>query len=205
MERYTTEGLMRLLDIDPSRIVGIDLETTGLDPAKDEILEVGIVDGNGEVLFDHRVRPHAVLSWPYAERLTGISRADVAGEPSIGDFRGCIEDVLSRAELLVGYNLAFDMRFLRAADVAVPNAPCYDVMREFAAVAQRRDRRGRLCWQKLGACARHYGVTFEPHGAVSDIRATMECFRKMLHDDGSRYTAPGTVPYLRVVHRRCTR
>jgi DNA polymerase-3 subunit epsilon len=39
------------------RTVFLDLETTGLDPRTDEILEIGILDDAGRVLLDSLVRP----------------------------------------------------------------------------------------------------------------------------------------------------
>lgn len=39
-----------------SRIV-IDTETTGLDPEKDELLQVSIIDDEGNVLFNSLFRP----------------------------------------------------------------------------------------------------------------------------------------------------
>lgn len=44
-----------------------DLETTGLNPDKDEILEAAIVTTDGEILFESRFKPETVKEWPGAQ------------------------------------------------------------------------------------------------------------------------------------------
>jgi DNA polymerase III epsilon subunit-like protein len=51
----------------PVRTVFLDLETTGLDPRTDEIVEIGILDEDGRVLLDTLVRPVRHRSWPDAQ------------------------------------------------------------------------------------------------------------------------------------------
>ena len=54
------------------RTVFLDLETTGLDPRTDEILEIGILDDAGRVLLDSLVRPERHRRWPGAEAIQGV-------------------------------------------------------------------------------------------------------------------------------------
>ncbi|ESQ14925.1 MAG: hypothetical protein N838_30690 [Thiohalocapsa sp. PB-PSB1] len=53
--------------------VYLDLETTGLHPSRDEIVEIGILDDQGQPLLDTLVRPIRHTSWPEAEYNNGIS------------------------------------------------------------------------------------------------------------------------------------
>lgn len=198
---YASGQIAELLRIDSRDIRGIDLETTGLNPKSDEIIQIAIIDGDGGVLFSSFVMPERCVSWPNAERLTGISPSDVACSPTIGKRSNEIGASLRGAKLLVGYNLRFDLAFLRASGIPVPDTPQFDVMREYAVVAQRRDRSGRLLFRSLSECARHYGVDLVAHDATSDIRATMQCFHRLMQDDGARYAVPGTLPYLIAAER----
>lgn len=199
MSWYVSGQISKLLCLDPRRVRGVDLETTGLNPASDEIIQVAVIDGTGEELFCSLVRPMKHTSWPVAERLTCISPSDVARCPAIDQCGNEIVAALNGARLLVGYSLRFDLEFLRSSGVAVPDVPQFDVMREYAVVAQCRDRFGRFQFRSLSECARHYGVEFVAHDALSDIRATMMCFHRLLQDDGTRFAVPGTLPYLRAV------
>ena len=98
-----------------------------------------------------------------------------------------LNEIFSRARVLVAYNLEFDLEFLEAAGVRVPVCPRFDVMKEFAPVAGKWDERhGDWRWVKLGQCAGHYGYRFEAHDALEDARVTLHCFNAMLSDD-----APG--------------
>ena len=55
-----------------------DLETTGLNPAEDEILEAAIVTTDGDILFESRFKPACVTEWPKAQNVNGISPEMVA-------------------------------------------------------------------------------------------------------------------------------
>ena len=58
-----------------------DLETTGLNPAEDEILEAAIVTTDGDILFESRFKPACVTEWPKAQNVNGISPEMVADAP----------------------------------------------------------------------------------------------------------------------------
>ena len=60
-----------------------DLETTGLNPAEDEILEAAIVTTDGNILFESRFKPACVTEWPKAQNINGISPEMVADAPGI--------------------------------------------------------------------------------------------------------------------------
>lgn len=50
-----------------SKAIIFDTETTGLDPRKDEILTLSVIDGDGKTLWDRAYRPSNVTVWPQAE------------------------------------------------------------------------------------------------------------------------------------------
>ena len=65
--------------------VAIDLETTGLDPARDAIIEVGAVTFRGNDVieeFTSLVNPLRDIP-PFVSQLTGITDAMVADAPSL--------------------------------------------------------------------------------------------------------------------------
>ncbi len=96
--------------------VAFDLETTGLNSQKDEIIEIGAVlmQGGKELArFQSFVDPHRKLERITTE-LTGITDAMLKGAPSLKEILPqFLEFVGSRP--LVAHNADFDTGFLRAA------------------------------------------------------------------------------------------
>lgn len=98
--------------------VVVDLEMTGLNPAKDRILEIGAVkveDGEITDTFHRMVNPKMKLSDEIAA-LTGITNEMV----QMGcDCAGAVRDFVEFAEgfLLVGHNLIYDYAFLKQSAV----------------------------------------------------------------------------------------
>ena len=97
-----------------SRIyVAIDLEFTGLDPQRDEIIEIAMVKFRGdEVLdtFESLVHTKRTISTKI-EQLSGISQEDVASAPPLKSLRGRILSFASNHPL-VGHTIEMDLSFL---------------------------------------------------------------------------------------------
>lgn len=100
----------------PNRVY-LDTETTGLHPEEgDEILSLTIVDANGRLLFDERFKPKYKKEWPEAQAVNHISPDDVEHLTTIDAYMEQICRILDRiADEIVGYNVAFDIGFLKAA------------------------------------------------------------------------------------------
>jgi DNA polymerase-3 subunit epsilon len=113
------------------RTLYLDLETTGLDPATDEILEIGILADDGEILLDTLVRPLRHTAWPEAQRINRIAPADVAEAPAFSALRSGIAESLSGARVVI-YNADFDTGFLRAELAGAGEVLC--AMRAFAPI-----------------------------------------------------------------------
>lgn len=199
---YRTGDITALRELSRDRVVCLDVETTGLDPRSDEVLQIALVRGDGEVLLSRYVRPGHHSSWPLAQRTHGISPSMVEGCPSLASLKPEIEEAFEDVDLIVGYNVAFDLLFLRAADISIGKAPVFDVMREFAPVARRWDAdRQRYAWVSLAYCAKYYGVPLRAHDALGDARATLECFWTMIGRDSARNHPTSPRSYLDVVAR----
>ncbi|NOZ71117.1 MAG: DEAD/DEAH box helicase family protein [Chloroflexi bacterium] len=154
--------------------VAVDLETTGLDPEKDTILELGAVRfRDGEILetFSQVVNPNRPVS-RFIQQLTGISQAEAEAAPYLSSvasaFRRFIGD-----HPLVGHNIAFDAAFLRSHNLYRLN-PLIDTW-ELAVI---------LLWglpsYKLGRVAEHLGIDLvDAHRAFADAEATMYVFEAL--------------------------
>ncbi|MBN1259854.1 MAG: DEAD/DEAH box helicase [Anaerolineae bacterium] len=103
--------------------VSLDLETTGLDPARDEIIEVGAVrfSGTEEIeAFSSFVDPGRPIPH-FVTELTGISDRDVAGAPPARAVIRNLRDFVGR-DTVIGHNVGFDLAFLRNHNALVGNS-----------------------------------------------------------------------------------
>ena len=199
---YKTGSVAALSDIPRDRIICFDVETTGLNPQRDEVLQVAFINGEGDTLMACYVRPEHHSCWTSAQRVHGITPAAVESCASVRSLAPKIDTYFRDAELVVGYNVPFDLAFLKHVGISCGNTPVFDVMREAAPVIGRWDYvRKRFAWTSLSQCAQFFGVSFRPHDALEDARATLACFRSMLDmgPKAGRFASRRT--YLDVVNR----
>ena len=199
---YRAGDVAALRELSRSKFVCLDVETTGCDPRVDEVVQIALVDGGGEVLLSRYVCPQRHASWPSAQRIHGISPSMVKGFPSLVSLKPEIEKVFEGAGLIVGYNVTFDLWFLQVAGISFGSASVFDVMREFAPVAGRWDAcRQRCSWVSLPYCARYYGIPLRAHDALGDAQATLGCFQAMIEQDSGNGKTTSSRSYLDIVAR----
>ena len=102
--------------------VAIDLETTGLRPEQDAIIEIGAVKFAGDQIVDTFESFVACASpIPYrVRRLTGISAVQLRGAPTLAELLPRLREFLGDYPL-VGHSVPFDAAFLRRSGLARRN------------------------------------------------------------------------------------
>ncbi|MCJ7618649.1 MAG: DNA polymerase III subunit epsilon, partial [Anaerolineae bacterium] len=104
--------------------VSLDLETTGLDPDQDSIIEVGAVKFRDDKVLEAwstLVRPERPI--PYRiTRLTGIRQEEADEAPSVSGVVGRLSKFIGEYPL-VGHTIGFDLEFLRRRGLLLPNQP----------------------------------------------------------------------------------
>lgn len=155
------------------RYVAIDLETTGLDAAQHEIIEVAAITFEDAAIvneFTSLVRPRADIP-PFITQLTGITTAMVASAPSFDSLRPALKRELSN-HILVGHNVDFDLGFLRGAGLAFGN-PRLDTLTLASILVPEAGRYG------LEALTQFLDFPPPPgsaHRAGADANTTIELF-----------------------------
>lgn len=128
--------------------VALDLETTGLDCLKDEIIEIGVVkyvDNQETERYTSLVRPKGPLSVKI-KRLTGLQDEDFCEAPEVIEILPIVMEFIADLPL-VGHNVKFDRDFLSTAIGYQLKNELYDTLElaRYLLPAASSHRLGDLC------------------------------------------------------------
>ena len=170
----------RLHDYAENYVV-FDLETTGLSPARDEIIEIAgikVRDGSVEEEFSTLVNPGIPIPWA-ASRVNGITDAMVKNAPYLAEALGAFLDFVGEA-VLVGHNIhSFDLPFVytgaaKTLDRQIANNYVDTLYLAKSCLPQLRH-------YKLTDLSEYFGFETEgAHRALADCRMNQKCYEALL-------------------------
>lgn len=146
----------------------IDLETTGLDPETDKIIQLSAVRFSSHeavASFSEYINPGRHIP-EEVSKLTGITDETVAAAPALEDKIQEYLDFISASTYVAGWNVSFDTSFLSCLDCVSESefSNAFDVMTIYGRVT------GQPYSRLSDACARiDYSTTF--HNALNDCYA----------------------------------
>lgn len=162
--------------------VCLDLETTGLDPKTDKIIEIGAVKvRGGEIVdtFQSFVNPGRMLPEKIVE-LTGICDEDLKDAMSI---ETVIPKFLefSGNDCFLGHSVLFDYSFMKKAVVNLDGKNKYE---KFGIDTLKISRKhlASLESRKLSYLCAYYGIDQKAHRALGDAMATHFLYQRLLKD-----------------------
>ncbi len=164
----------------------LDLETTGLDSHADMIIEIGAIRiRNGDEIerYHQLVNPGRPIP-PAVTDITGITDDMVADQPAVEEVLPAFVSWLSD-DLILGYNVNFDVNFLYDASVRITGNPVtndfLDTMR-LARYLYPEEKRNRLI-----DLVNRFGIDeTQTHRALDDAEQTIACYefmRKRISDE----------------------
>jgi DNA polymerase-3 subunit epsilon/ATP-dependent DNA helicase DinG len=157
-------------------IVALDVETTGLDPQKDAIIEIGAVRFNGkrvEERFSQLINPGRPIP-SLITQLTGITNDMVRNQPTMGAIIHSLVDFIGDSPVL-GHRIQFDLGFLKKWQ-KFPYNPVIDTYELASVLMPTASRYGlaSLC-QQLGI------FSTEPfHRAFNDAEMTSQVYLRLV-------------------------
>lgn len=161
-----------------STYVSLDLETTGLNPKLDKIIEVGavkVVNGKVEDTFSAFVNPGRELS-DTVKDITGISQEEIEGAPVVGEIMPALLDFIGDNNLL-GHRILFDYSFVKKA--AVNNGLVFE-KKGVDTLKLSRKYLPELESRRLGNLCAYFKIPHQAHRALGDAMATHLLFEKLL-------------------------
>ena len=164
------------IDIKPS-ILFFDVEMTGGNVIYDEILQFSLIDLYQGIQFNNYIKPKKCTSWKNTEPIHHITPDMVKNCFSIDDYRPQITKILRQAQIIVGYGIENDLKFMRKAKLHVGrHTIIYDLQKAFSRIySHDNDMPG------LHACSRYYTCPNfgHEHNSLTDAYITMYCFIRM--------------------------
>jgi DNA polymerase III epsilon subunit family exonuclease len=160
------------------RVVVLDFETTGWEPERAAIVEIGRVTLDGGAITDEwssLVRPGRPMP-PDAARVHGITDAMVADAPPPGALAPAVRDACAGATIAL-HNASFDLPFLIGLMRAAAAPPLLNPVVDTLGLARGLFGSG---GNALGPLAERFGIAHDgPHRALPDARATAELLRAL--------------------------
>lgn len=176
------------------REIIFDTETTGLDKNEDRVIEIGAVElvnrfTTGRT-FHVYINPDGRNVHPDAQRIHGISNADLAGKPRFAEIADEFCEFIEGAKL-VAHNAGFDTEFINAEFSrlglpAIGNDRVIDTLQ----LARRKHPMGP---NSLDALCKRYAIDNSHrtlHGALLDAELLAEVYLELI---GGRQAALGLV------------
>lgn len=166
----------------------IDLETTGLDPEKHEIIEIGALIVKQPELkiideLDIKVKPlHIETADPEALRINGYRESDWLFAADLAQAIKLLAEKTENA-VMVAQNVAFDWSFLNKAfrKTEIINKMHYHKLDLISIAYAKLYKDEKLERYNLRELARFFEVENEKaHSAMSDIRTTFEIYKKLI-------------------------
>ncbi|MEZ4087297.1 MAG: exonuclease domain-containing protein [Candidatus Gracilibacteria bacterium] len=155
--------------------VALDIETTGFDAEKDQVIEIAAIkfDDNKVIdTFDTLVHPNRNVP-PIIIHMTGISDEMLEGAPQFEDIKEKLVQFIGKHPI-VGHNISFDVGFLNQKGCALTN-PLFDTL-DLASMLIPG-----LPSYSLDTLTRSLKIKHEnKHRALSDTQATQELFSIVL-------------------------
>ncbi len=157
----------------------VDIETTGLSPTANEIIEISALKVRGNKIvekFSTLVKPNGLIN-SYISSLTGITNSMVKDAPDIKSVLPKFQNFLS-SDCILGHNINFDLRFIqhnlaKHCELSLENS-------SMDTVRLARKYCPNLGSYKLANLAAHFDIDAKGHHrALKDCEMTFDVYNKI--------------------------
>lgn len=177
----TEAEIASILRLYPKGLVAVDLETTGLSPLVDKIIEIAAVkiSESGELTTFHQLINPLIDVPEFTVQFHGLRNEDLRNAPTIKKPLKMFWDFSGRLPV-VAHNSTFDLGYLIKAShdfqIDFPPLDVYDSCRHARAVYKGSEKSPANF--KLSTLAEYVGFQLQHHVAIED---TFACLKIMAH------------------------
>jgi DNA polymerase III epsilon subunit-like protein len=177
----TQSEVSSLLKIFPKGLVAVDLETTGLSPLVDKIIEIAAVkiSDTGEVTSYHQLINPLINIPEFTIQFHGLTNQDLKDSPTIKKPLKTFWDFVGRHPM-IAHNSSFDLGYLIKSShdfqIEFPPLDVYDSCRYARAIYKNKENAP--CNFKLSTLSDYVGFKLQHHVAIED---TFACLKIMAH------------------------
>ena len=166
--------LARELLANPKTII-LDSETTGLELKTDQIVQLAVINIQGETLLNTLLKPTIPVS-PGARAVHGISDATLETAPTYPDIAETLHKILAEASAVVIYNRTYDINMLantaKAYDIhQSPEADWACAMNMYATYIGQ--------WSEYWGGYKFQSLPGGDHTALGDCLATLDVLKEI--------------------------
>jgi DNA polymerase-3 subunit alpha (Gram-positive type) len=178
--KFLSRARTRLGDPENLSYVIVDIETTGLDPAADEIIEIGAIKVEGKEvkdIFNKLIKPERQVPENIVS-LTGITQEMLVNELPVKPVLSLFADFIGDS-ILVAHNAVFDTSFLKIKMKKFLNKEMDNFI--ICTLLVARDILPNLENHKLHTIARYFNLEVaNRHRAIGDAELTYQIWLKFL-------------------------
>jgi len=175
------EEITSILSLYPKGLVAVDLETTGLSPLVDKIIEIAAVkiSETGEVTTYHQLINPLIDIPPFTIQFHGLTNDDLKNAPTIKKPLKEFWDFVGRHPM-IAHNSSFDLGYLIKSShdfqIDFPPLDIYDSCRYARALLKKAENAPANF--KLSTLSAYVGFNLQHHVAIED---TYACLKIVAH------------------------
>lgn len=162
--------------------ISLDIETTGLSPTYDEIIELGAVKYRDSIpvdTFSSLVKPESPID-DFITQMTGITNEMLEDAPSLNAVLPSFIEFVGN-DIIVGHNVNFDVNFIYDACEAIGLPPFSNNFIDTMRLGRRMYKD--LKNHKLDTLIDFFRLEKRTlHRGLGDCELTAECYQKMIAD-----------------------
>ena len=186
------EKLIELSELPLQGAIAIALRSTGYDTEEDEVVQLSIVDLDGNELFSKTVKPQNREEWEPGDASGGIAPADVEDAPELYQFEEEISDLFEKAPLVIGQHMAFAEEVIESSWVTLPEFEGFDIVEQFCQTHSTADYRAEpAAVATLEGIAAYYGLEGDTSSTEGSAQLAAACYRALVAEHVEQREAKG--------------